>query len=569
MEQMQEQVSESSNSFDKINCFKDFNLSDTTLKAIESKGFEEPSLIQIQAIPKILGTTNDIIAQAQTGTGKTAAFGIPMFEMLNFNGRQVKAIILTPTRELAIQVSEELYSLKGRRKLKVLPVYGGSSIERQIKKLSDGVDVVVGTPGRVLDLIGRNILKLGFIEYMVLDEADEMLNMGFIEDIEQIINACNPDRRILLFSATMPNRILEIANKYMKDIIKIKVKSKELTTNLTDQFYYEVSNNDKFEALTRILDYEKDFYGIIFCRTKSDVDTLSAGLIERGYDVEGLHGDLSQYQRERVFKKFKSRAISILIATDVAARGLDINDLSHVINYAIPQDPESYVHRIGRTGRAGKTGTAITFVTRAEYQQLYHIESIAKTKIIKKNLPGIGDVIQQKKNVLLEDIEKIIGNKVSSEFDEISKTLLQDRDAVDVISATLKYFLKNSLDYENYSEIQSLVSDESGYERLFIGRGRADGFTPRILANHIMEAVNLKNHQIKDLKVLDSFSFVSLPFEEAQMFMYIMNSGNKSHRPLVSYARESKNRAEQSFGKSNLSGNYKNVNNKRFRKPKF
>lgn len=551
----------------KIRSFKDFNLSETTLKAIEHKGFEEPSPIQIQAIPKILGSGDDIIAQAQTGTGKTAAFGIPMFELLQFNSKQVKAIILTPTRELAIQVSEELYSLKGRRKLKVLPVYGGSSIERQIKKLNEGVDVVVGTPGRVLDLIGRKILKLGFVEYMVLDEADEMLNMGFIEDIEQIIAASNPDRRILLFSATMPNRILEIAHKYMKNTIKIKVKSKELTTNLTDQFYYEISNNDKFEALTRILDYENDFYGIIFCRTKSDVDHLSAGLIERGYDVEGLHGDLSQYQRERVFKKFKSRAISILIATDVAARGLDINDLSHVINYAIPQDPESYVHRIGRTGRAGKTGTAITFVTRAEYQQLYHIENIAKTKIIKKTLPGIGDVIQQKKNVLLEDIEAIVKNSVSSEFDEISKALLEENDAIDVISATLKYFLKDSLNYESYNEIQSLVSQDSGYERLFIAKGRADGYTPKTLANTIMEVVNLKNYQIKDIKVLDSFSFVSLPFEEAQMFMYALNSGNKSHRPMVSYARDSKSAKNvKQDSSSSFCANYRTMKSKKLKK---
>jgi len=323
-------------------------LSENTLKALSKKGFEEPTPIQELVIPRLLSGTQDIVGQAQTGTGKTAAFGLPLIELLDDKSPFVEAIVLTPTRELALQVAEEMNSLKGKKRLNIVPIYGGQSMELQLRRLESGAHIVVGTPGRVIDHINRKTLRLNKLKFMVLDEADEMLNMGFIEDIEEIIKHTNEDKRMLLFSATMPKEILNIARKYMKDYEVLAVKNKQLTTELTEQIYFEVREDDKFEALCRIRDMEKEFYGLIFCRTKVDVDNVCSRLIDRGYNAEALHGDISQYQRERILKRFKARQINMLVATDVAARGIDISDLTHVINYSLPQDPESYVHRIGR-----------------------------------------------------------------------------------------------------------------------------------------------------------------------------------------------------------------------------
>ena len=537
--------------------FKDLGLNDTFLKAIEKKGFEIPSPIQVQSIPVILNTQSDILAQAQTGTGKTAAFGLPILQLLKKEDKVVKTLILVPTRELAIQVSEELYSLKGTQKLKILPIYGGSSIERQIKNLKDGVDIVVATPGRAIDLMARKALKLYDIQFLVLDEADEMLNMGFIEDIELILQNTNDTKRMFLFSATMPAKIKSISNKYMKDVEYIQVKSKELTTNLTYQKYYEVANKDKFEVLTRILDFENDFYGIIFCRTKSDVDDVSNRLMERGYDAEGLHGDLSQYQRERIFKKFKTRTISILVATDVAARGLDVNDLTHVINYAIPQDAESYVHRIGRTGRAGKAGVAITFVTKSEYQQLFYIQKITKTKIVKEQIPAIQEILDQKKDKLFFDIQDIIesGDDIN-EFESITSALLSSYDSKIVIKSILKYFLKESMNEENYTEISSLSANSNGMRRLFIARGKIDGLSNKKLVSEIQKIIEINSNEIKDIKVLNEFSFITVPDEYAQILIYIMNKGSK--REIVTYAKVDKNSNSKSKEKEKLQKNSKN-----------
>ena len=284
-------------------------------------------------------------------------------------------------------------SLKGNKKLHIVPIYGGQAIELQLRSLKKGVDVVVGTPGRVLDHIRRKTMNLQEISYLVLDEADEMLNMGFIDEVEKIMKATNPEKRTMLFSATMPKEILRIAKKYMGKYEFVAVEKETLTVNLTDQIYFEVATSDKFDALCRIIDIEHEFYGLVFCRTKVDVDKIAKHLVDRGYDADALHGDISQYQRELILNKFKKKRTNILVATDVAARGIDIVELSHVINYSLPQDPESYVHRIGRTGRAGKEGTAITFVTPEEYRRLLFIKRIAKTEIRKEKLPRIKDII--------------------------------------------------------------------------------------------------------------------------------------------------------------------------------
>ena len=364
--------------------FRALGLSDDMLAAIRTKGFETPSPIQKLVIPELLDSqkSNDMIAQAQTGTGKTAAFGLPLLERIHpEKGGSVQGLILVPTRELALQVSEELLSFNAKRRLSITSIYGGASLSEQLRRLKKGVDIVVGTPGRILDHLRRGTLHLENLKFLVLDEADEMLNMGFIEDIEEILACTNEDRRILLFSATMPERIVWLSKKYMRDTQMIRVPTQEVTTDLTDQIYFEVRDSDKFDALTRIIDVEPEFYGIVFCRTKIGVDEVANRLIERGYAAEGLHGDVSQAQREKILKRFKKKSVNILVATDVAARGIDINNLTHVINYSLPQDTESYVHRIGRTARAGADGTAISFCAPEEREYLAGIEKLNRKKI--------------------------------------------------------------------------------------------------------------------------------------------------------------------------------------------
>ena len=376
--------------------FGALGLTDVTLEAIKAKGFETPSPIQKLTIPVLLDDekTNDIIAQAQTGTGKTAAFGLPILERLRPQKGATQALILVPTRELALQVTEEILSFNAKRKLVISPIYGGASMTEQLRRLGKGIDVVVGTPGRILDHLRRGTLDIKALKYLILDEADEMLNMGFIEDVEEILSNTNDYRRILLFSATMPERIIRLSKKYMRDVEILRVPAQEVTTELTDQIYFEVRDSDKFDALTRIIDVEPEFYGIVFCRTKIGVDEVVNKLTERGYAAEGLHGDVSQVQREKILKRFKKKLANILVATDVAARGIDINNLTHVINYSLPQDTESYVHRIGRTGRAGNTGTAITFISHSEYRQFSSLKREIKVDIKKVALPSAQDVVE-------------------------------------------------------------------------------------------------------------------------------------------------------------------------------
>ena len=346
--------------------FRELGLGEESLKALEEKGFEEPTEIQRRAIPLLLKKGTEIVGQAQTGTGKTAAFALPILETVNQNEEKVQALILVPTRELASQVSEEINSLRGKRRIDIAAIYGGASMTQQLKKLKRGVEIVVGTPGRILDHIRRGSLDLSSLEFLVLDEADEMLDMGFIDDIEAVLRAVPEEKRMLLFSATMPPAIMKLAEGFMKNPEIIRTQKKDTAALSTDQIYYEVREADKLEALTRIIDREADFYGVVFCRTKLQCDEIGQKLHDRGYDAAALHGDLSQREREQILRKMKEHQISILVATDVAARGLDIQDLTHVINYTLPQDPEIYIHRVGRTGRAGKNGTAITFITPSE-----------------------------------------------------------------------------------------------------------------------------------------------------------------------------------------------------------
>jgi len=436
--------------------FNDLGLSAKALDAINKKGFEEPTAIQAITIPVMLRDDTNIIAQAQTGTGKTAAFGLPLIEMVDTDSETVQALILVPTRELAIQVSEEINSLKGDKNIKIVPIYGGQSIDQQFRRLKKGVHIVVGSPGRVIDHLHRKTLKLGNIEHLILDEGDEMLNMGFIEDIEKIMKYTNPDKRTLLFSATMPKKIKDLAHKYMDGYELLRVKKEPLTTNLTEQIYFEVKASDKFEALCRIIDIEDGFYGLVFCRTKNDVDSLANHLMDRGYDAEAIHGDISQAQREKTLERFKKKRVHILVATDVASRGIDVNNLTHVINYSLPQDPELYVHRIGRTGRAGNEGTAITFITPSEYKRLMFIQRIAKTDIKKSKVPKVKDIIEAKKKKIYDDLTTILKDGIDPKYYSWAKKLLEDNNPTDILAAMLNYRFEEELNPEAYGEIKEV-----------------------------------------------------------------------------------------------------------------
>jgi ATP-dependent RNA helicase DeaD len=521
--------------------FSDLGLSDNILNALNKKGFEAPTPIQEQVIPLLLGSDKDIIGQAYTGTGKTAAFGIPLIENLSAESQTIQALIMTPTRELAIQVAEEIHSIKGEKKLKIIPFYGGQSIQLQMKHLKKGVHIIVGTPGRLLDHLRRKSLKLNNIEYCILDEADEMLNMGFLEDVEAILQHMPTEKRMLLFSATMPQAIMKIAQKYMQNCTTVKIQKKQLTVAQTDQIYFEVSYADRFEALCRIIDIEPEFYGLIFCRTKVDTDSVASRMLDRGYDVDALHGDLSQPQREKIMTKFKKRRINILVATDVAARGLDVQDLTHVINYALPQDPEAYVHRIGRTGRAGKQGTAITFITPVEYRKLQFIQQKTKTTIRKDQLPKIRQVIRAKKFKIIQEVEEIIKSELYSDYLVMAEKLLQTNEPEQIIAALFKHAYKDELDKSQYNEIRGGQKKIQGETRLFIAKGRKHGMTHKKLIQFITTNASVKPSKIQDISIQDSFSFISTPFHEAENILNAFNNERKGKRPMVTKAKKKAN----------------------------
>lgn len=548
--------------------FADLGLSKDMVFRLNEKGFEEPTPIQQKAIPFILHDDRDLIAKAQTGTGKTGAFGISIIEKTIPNAKYIQSIILTPTRELAIQVTEELNSFASKQKIKILSVYGGQPIERQIARINRGVDIIVGTPGRILDHLERKTLDISKVKYAILDEADEMLNMGFVEDIENILSNAPSDRRTILFSATMPNRVEKLAKNYMKQYEVISVITEGKKNNNIEQIYFEVAQSDKFEALFRIIDVEESFYGMIFCRTKVDADEISNKLFNRSCRSEAIHGDLSQGQREKVLQKFRSKKINILVATDVAARGIDIDDLTHVINYSLPQDPESYVHRIGRTGRAGKNGTAITLITPSEYRKLISIQKVANTKITKQQVPNPSEVVSCKKQRIRSAITDIIQQDCLSELkDLVQEILKENKDPSNIIAALIKMSFKDELDQDSYSKIDDISAykknkdyyyddrgmsgyhpignsgkrgyiDRKGTARLFIAKGKNDIKGPRELVDFIHKETNLSKKNIDDIKMFDSFSFFVVPFNDAHKVLKCFHAKNSGAKSIVSMAKK-------------------------------
>lgn len=512
-----------------VSTFAELGLSEATLKAISELGYEEPTPIQARTIHLMLNNT-DVIAQAQTGTGKTAAFALPIIERLDVEMRSPQALVLTPTRELAVQVAEAFHSYSKYHHTSVLPVYGGQPIERQLGALRRGVQVVVGTPGRLLDHIRRGTLDLAQVHTVILDEADEMLDMGFIEDIETILKETPADRQTALFSATMPGPIVELARRYLRDPQRITVEAEQMTVPQIRQTYYEVGRRDKFEVLARILDFETPSSAIVFCRTKQEVDTLGQRLTARAYPAETLHGDLNQVQRDRVMARFRSGQVELLIATDVAARGLDIEHVSHVINYDIPLDPESYVHRIGRTGRAGRTGCAITLVTPRERRLWQVIQRVTGASIQRMRLPTIADVIGRRREAFKETLRNTIAQGGLEAYQVLAEDMGEEYSPTDLAAAAFKLLLGTAPDetedkLAEPDEVEDrpkpaqrrrdhgrrVIGPERGMTRLYISIGREDGVRPGDLVGAIANEADIPGRSIGAIEIYDRFSLVDVP----------------------------------------------------------
>lgn len=498
--------------------FLEFQLSKKTQDAIDEMGYEEPSPIQTTCIPLIL-TGKDVIGQAQTGTGKTAAFGIPLVEAAG-TGRHVQSIILLPTRELAIQVAGEIRKIAKFKRVRTLPIYGGQSIGHQIRALEQGVQIVIGTPGRVLDHIRRGTLKLDKVQTLVLDEADEMLDMGFIEDIETILQETPSTRQTLLFSATIPNEVRRLANRYMNNPEHVQMARNEMTVPLIDQVYYKVLERTKLESVSRIIDSQEVTLGIIFCRTKRGVDELTEALMARGYLADGLHGDLSQAQRDRVMKRFRTNDIELLVATDVAARGIDVGNVTHVVNYDIPQDTESYVHRVGRTGRAGRRGLAITLVTPREFKLLKTIQRETKASIEVREVPSLADVAERQAEMWRERLQTTVQEGSLAHYRAILGDLVDELDPIDLAAAALKLASAGELETESPEKYDfGETGGAPGMVRFFMNLGRGARMSPTDMVRAISDEAGIPSNAIGKIDIFEKFSFIEV-HEESAPFVF-------------------------------------------------
>lgn len=513
--------------------FESLKLSPPVLKALRDMGFEEPSPIQSRTIPQLL-EGRDVIGQAQTGTGKTAAFGVPIVERIDVKSPDTQAIILTPTRELCLQVAGEIAKIGKYRAVKTLPVYGGQAIDRQVRALAHGVHVIVGTPGRVMDHLRRGTLSLASVRMTVLDEADEMLDMGFVEDIEWILQQTPEDRQTLLFSATMPDSILRLARRYLRDPERVTIAPESLTVPQITQVFYEIRGHDRVECLSRILDFENVERAIVFCRTKKGADELGEALQGRGYLAETIHGDLNQAQRNRVMKRFRESQIELLVATDVAARGLDIENITHVINYEIPQDAEAYVHRIGRTGRAGKSGEAITLIHPREYRQLRLIERAVRTRVTRREIPTLADLQERQRELLQEDLRQAVAEGQLSEYREMLTDLLEDFDSVDLAAAAVKILWRKDREREAAAKVEEPDFGDTGAEpgmvRLFVNVGRMQGIGPADIVRSFASEAGISGSVIGVINIYDRFTFVEVPKDVAHRILLGMERASINGR---------------------------------------
>ena len=533
--------------------FEDMNISNEICRAVLDMGFEEATPIQSQAIPVIL-EDKDIIGQSQTGTGKTAAFGIPLLERINPEDRRLQALILCPTRELAIQVSEEFRKLlKYKDNIRVLPIYGGQPIDRQIAALRKGTQVVIGTPGRVMDHMRRRTIKAETVQMMVLDEADEMLDMGFREDIETILVKIPEEHQTLLFSATLSPEILDITKRFQKNPEFIKIVRKELTVPNIEQYYFDVKEKTKLDALCRIIDVYDPKLAMVFCNTKKRVDDLVEMLQGRGYFAEGLHGDLKQAQRDKVMQKFRNGTIEILVATDVAARGIDVDDIDVVFNYDVPQDEEYYVHRIGRTGRAGKAGKAFTFCVGKEIYKLRDIMRYTKTKIQQQKLPTLSDVEEMKTNIYLEKIKGIIEEGHLTKYIHLVDRLMEeDYTSIDIAAALLKDHLSdvNADDIDALDDINLGGTELYGGEgekmvRLFINAGKKSKIRAKDIVGAIANEAGIPGKTLGEIAIFDEYTFVDVPNEFVRDILHGMKHAKiKGKRVHIEIAKK-----EKTYGK--------------------
>ena len=533
--------------------FEDMNISNEICRAVLDMGFEEATPIQSQAIPVIL-EGKDIIGQSQTGTGKTAAFGIPLLERINPEDRRLQALILCPTRELAIQVSEEFRKLlQYKDNIRVLPIYGGQPIDRQIAALRKGTQVVIGTPGRVMDHMRRRTIKAETVQMMVLDEADEMLDMGFREDIETILVKIPEEHQTLLFSATLSPEILDITKRFQKNPEFIKIVRKELTVPNIEQYYFDVKEKTKLDALCRIIDVYDPKLAMVFCNTKKRVDDLVEMLQGRGYFAEGLHGDLKQAQRDKVMQKFRNGTIEILVATDVAARGIDVDDIDVVFNYDVPQDEEYYVHRIGRTGRAGKAGKAFTFCVGKEIYKLRDIVRYTKTKIQQQKLPTLSDVEEMKTNIYLEKIKGIIEEGHLTKYIHLVDRLMEeDYTSIDIAAALLKDHLSdvNADDIDALDDINLGGTELYGGEgekmvRLFINAGKKSKIRAKDIVGAIANEAGIPGKTLGEIAIFDEYTFVDVPNEFVRDILHGMKHAKiKGKRVHIEIAKK-----EKTYGK--------------------
>ena len=549
--------------------FRDLGLDESVLNAVAAKGFEEPTPIQVLAIPRLLNGDANVIAKARTGTGKTAAYGLPLVQKLREPREKPRALVLVPTRELALQVASEIESFKEGTHPRITTVYGGASIVEQLRNLKRGCEIVAGTPGRVIDHLERGSLNLDSIEYFILDEADEMLNMGFIEDIETIFKKANPDSRVLMFSATMPKQILKIAADFMGEYEIVEEEASEEPLPLTEQFFWMVGEEDKSEALVRLIDTAENFYGLVFCQTKVDADAVAKELDERHYEAAALHGDIPQGQREKILSRFRAGKTRILVATDVAARGIDIEGITHVVNYSIPYDGPTYTHRIGRTGRAGAKGTAVSFIRPNERRRIDYLRRHARGELQEGKIPSIEKVLAQKQERLFSDLRRQLDtvraeHTVNKPFIELARELLAENkasfataeenaivsytentessvkniDSTEVLAAVLQLHYGSVLSASHYRNIKVPRNEDkrgksSGGNtiRLYIGLGRKDGTSKRSLAQFFSTLLSIPEHAVDRIELFDRFSLADLPADAAHEALRL--SKKKANMPHI------------------------------------
>lgn len=559
--------------------FEELGVSEPLRKAVEELGFEQPMPVQAQVIPHLLSKEGDVVALAQTGTGKTAAFGIPVLQRIDPEKHTPQALILSPTRELCLQIASDLADFsKYMPDVKVLPVYGGSSIESQIRTLRTGVQIIVATPGRLIDLINRGVAKLGDVHTVILDEADEMLNMGFLDSINEILDHVPAERKMLMFSATMPPEIGKIAKKYMHDPVEFVVGTRNEGTANVKHVYYMVNARDKYLALKRIVDYSPNIYAIIFCRTRRDTQEIADRLCQEGYNAEALHGDLSQQQRDVVMKKFRDRVVRILVATDVAARGLDVDDLTHVINYGLPEDTAVYTHRSGRTGRAGKTGISVAIIHSREKGRLKEIERIIGRKFERKEVPTPEQIIEKQLYSLADRIEKVQVNE--EEMDRYLPGVIKKLGwltSEDLIRRVLSLEFQRLLDYYKDAPKIDFIDEkpskkergekpsrsekdkdrrtaEKGMERVYINLGKNDGFYAGNLIEMLNKNIEGQRVDVGRIDLMPGYSLFDIKKKDASRVVHSLKGldfmGKRVYSEIADadkdYARASTRKARES-----------------------